>query len=156
MNPGKIKPFVLRKSDLRNITATVVGATVGVYENSSFYLCRQANGEVDDNEMYIRFSDRSRTVWVQTGEFGAVSSALVSNANRLKNGNQIVEAGHTYTITFTTPFLVDDYTLICTIIDTDGNSQQINETPGSKTENGFEISSPVDGEIRWTAQIPQS
>lgn len=70
-NTGKLKPFVPTRSDLRNIAANVIGATVGCFDNSSYYVCYPAAViDVDDNENTLRLNTRTRTVWKKEGSFG--------------------------------------------------------------------------------------
>ena len=75
-NTGKLKPFVLTRAALRDITANVIGATVGVFDNSAYYMCLVATpNDIDDNENILRLSTRTRTIWKKTGTFGSVISS---------------------------------------------------------------------------------
>ncbi len=70
---GKLKPFVVTRNELRVITVNAIGATVGCFDNSSYYMCFVAtSSDIDDNENTLRLSMRTRTVWKKTGTFGTV------------------------------------------------------------------------------------
>ena len=74
-NTGKLKPFVSTRAQLRGIVANVIGATVGVFDNDSYYMCYAAkDSDIDDNENILRLNNRVRTLWKKVGSFGTTAT----------------------------------------------------------------------------------
>jgi len=95
-NTGKLKPFVNTRSELRGIVANVIGATVGCFDNSSYYVCYAATvSDVDDNENKLRLNNRTRTMWVKTASFGVGMYGKTVSVSDPGSANDII---HGYSV----------------------------------------------------------